>query len=126
MFQTELKISAKKVQANKLIVSSVEGDTLVPAADFNERQRFKQLEDELIDIRVNLDSSWDIVESMLENYKQFLLAHAQVKDFMDSEEASEDLIVRAFQARSKEVKLLKLKLEALQAKAAGNSELVWA
>ena len=118
-------IRSDKWKANRIIVSSVENDGLVPVADFDERQRLKQLEDDLVDVRLVLDSTLDTVESMLENYMELSSTQHQTEDEIDAPTmAREDLIVRLLQEQRQDIRLLKTKVEALCAKVAGTTELV--
>ncbi|KIV80796.1 hypothetical protein PV11_08272 [Exophiala sideris] len=92
-------------------------------ADFNERQRLKQLEDSIVDVQLILDSTLDTVETMLVNYTEmFIKTHPQNEG--QSNFPGQDLIIRALQEKRREVKLLKTKVEALRTKLAGTTELV--
>lgn len=125
MSSPSLPFKSNDQKGNRIIVSSVENDDLVPVANFDERQRLKQLEDDLVDVRLILESTLDTVESMLENYIEFSSTQPQGKHEIHlSNLATEDLIIRVLEEKRQDIRLLKTKVEALCAKVAGTTELV--
>ncbi|KAK4941155.1 hypothetical protein LTR10_018828 [Elasticomyces elasticus] len=109
-------------RADKVIVSSVEGDSLVPMADFNERQRLKQLEDDIVDMQLMLDSTLDSVEAMLVSYTEKFMK-TRIQGQSQSDLLSQDLIIGTLHEKRGEVNLLRTKVTALRTKLAGTTEL---
>ena len=92
-------------------------------ADFNERQRLKQLEDDIVDVHQFLASTLDTVETMLVNYTQMFMK-APTQDESQYDQPAQDLITRALHEKKREINLLKTRVEALRTKLAGTTDLV--
>ena len=90
--------------------------------DITERQELKDVQDQVIDILVVLDSTSDTIESMIEKYKQFN------QDCDDPQGNSSDIefdaIQSALQEKQREVFLNRKKVETLHTKVQGTISLV--
>ena len=96
--------------AQKLIIGQVE-----------ERQNLKELEDQILDVILVLDSTSDTILSLIENYRQFR------QDLSVREEANDggyDAIDVAFQEKLRDVSFNRMKVQTLNAKLKSTIELV--
>ena len=89
--------------------------------NFEERQRIKLIEDYVLDVFVALDSSSDIVTSLLKQYAMW--DHGSNKMNKD-EGGGPDLVHIALLDKLREIELYKLKLNSLHAKVKGTIQLV--
>ena len=103
-----------------LVASIDEAETSLQPVDVEERQRLKDLEDQIIDIISVLDSINDTIISLLEKYEQFC------RDFdEESNSAAEfDSIEFALQERQRDVVSNRKKVERLHIKIKSTIKLV--
>ena len=94
----------------------MEDDSLIPVADFTERQRLKQIEDHVLDLMNLLDSTQDVLDSLIRYYRSWQTQEGATK--------SEDLITALLQEKREEILLLHKKVGALRSKVSGTTELV--
>lgn len=86
-----------------------------------ERQNLKELEDQILDVILVLDSTSDTILSLIENYRQFR------QDLSVREEANDggyDAIDVAFQEKLRDVSFNRMKVQTLNAKLKSTIELV--
>ena len=96
----------------------------MPVADFTERQRLKQLEDNVLDLLLILDSTSDTVVTMLEKYQESTTQAWLGGPGKVPKVAQDDILVQALEEKRRDILLLRTKVETLRAKVAGSTELV--
>lgn len=103
-----------------LVASIDEDESSLQPLDIEERQKLKDLEDQIIDIISVLDSINDNIVSLLEKYKQFCRDFGE-RTMSDTEF---DSIEFALQERRKDVVSNRKKVETLHVKIKSTIELV--
>ncbi|MCJ1242727.1 hypothetical protein MMC14_010736 [Varicellaria rhodocarpa] len=108
-------------QSDRVITASVD-ESAVQLLDITERQELKDVQDQVIDILVVLDSTSDTIESMIEKYKQF---NQDCDDPQGNYSDIEfDAIQSALQEKRREVFLNRKKVETLHTKVRGTISLL--
>ena len=95
---------------HKLIIIQVE-----------ERQQLKELEDQILDVVLVLDSTSDTIVSLIENYRRFSQDHRLLGR---CDGGNNDAIDLAFQEKHRDVHNSKKKVQTLHAKLKSTIELV--
>lgn len=90
--------------------------------DVAERQRLKELEDQLTDVILVFDTTRDTLSTLQEQYRQF--CHHYCKEHEDTDKESFDYVECALREMQKEIQLLRKKVEALHTKVRGTTDLV--
>lgn len=115
-------IATYESQADRVIAASVDEDSLIKITEFTERQRLQQIDDDIVDLLVMLDSTLDTIASIEEEY--IGLSTHQGIDLQISETPKLDPIRACLLQKRKETLLYKSKAEHLRAKVSGTTELV--
>lgn len=105
-----------------MLVASVEADDPVRPVDVEERQKLKDLEDQIIDIMTVLESTNDTIVSLLEKYDQF--RRDFVRGFDMSDDAGFDHTDLALREKRRDVVSNRKKVETLHIKITSTTELV--
>ena len=100
----------------------MDGKDQLRLADFEERQRLKDLEDRLIDILLIFDVTCDTITSLLDRYRNFHIGCD--RKYHDDDKTEPDFIVCALQERRKDVLASRIKVKALHKKIQGTTNLV--
>ena len=90
--------------------------------DVDERQIIKDFEDSIVDMLLVLDSTIDTISSLIENYKQFCL-DTDI-NAVDTNGEEFDPVAFALREKYREVMFSRKKIETLQTKVQGMSNLV--
>src|SRR6266498_1408898 len=90
------------IQANRVVVASVDGKGLI-LVEFEERQKLKQVEDKILDVKTVLDSTLDTVSSLIEKYTD--LTKAEDVTFSEPTTPQRDFILFALQEKKREIVL---------------------
>ena len=101
-------------------MASIDERDPLGSLEFNQRQRLKDVEDELIDADLILDSTDDTMNSLLENYRQY--CHAM--DSSSNSDFEADIIHRALREKRKQIMFYKKQIRALHHKVQGTINLV--
>ncbi len=109
------------IQANRVVVASVDGKGLI-LVEFEERQKLKQVEDKILDVKTVLDSTLDTVSSLIEKYTD--LTKAEDVTFSEPTTPQRDFILFALQEKKREIVLIRKKIDVLHAKVQGTTKLV--
>lgn len=109
-------------QSDKVLVSSVEDDENVEIISYEDRQKLKKIEDQVIDILLILDSTLDTTLSLLERYTHFSkpLQLAEQKRIA----YGTDPIIFALNEKSQEITYARKKAKALASKIQSTMKLV--
>ena len=95
---------------------------MIRVTEFTERQRLKQIDDDLLDVLTVLNSTLDTIETLQQEYLRDDLQ--QALGHKNTSISTGDAIMVGLQQREKEVHLYLAKTENLRAKVAGTTELV--
>lgn len=109
-------------QADRVIAASVDNNSLIRITEFTERQRLKQIEDNILDLLVVLDSTLDTVCSLIEKYNYG--ATQEVLGRPSGVVPDDDAILRGLNEKRRDVLLYRSRVEAIRAKVQGTSNLV--
>jgi len=90
--------------------------------DVAERQRLKELEDQLADIVLVLNTTHDTIMSLLEKYREF--DHNHYKSADENGRRGFDPIEYALEERQRDVRSSREKVETLHTKVRGTTDLV--
>ncbi len=90
--------------------------------EFDERQRLKDFEDQLVDILLVLDTTHDTILSLLDKYKQYCSDCRRHLECIDDQNF--DSIESALGEKQRDVKSTRRKIETLLAKIRGTTKLV--
>jgi len=99
----------------------VDGKGLI-LVEFEERQKLKQVEDKILDVKTVLDSTLDTVSSLIEKYTD--LTKAEDVTFSEPTTPQRDFILFALQEKKREIVLIRKKIDVLHAKVQGTTKLV--
>lgn len=102
-------------------MASVDGTDPLQFLDFQERQALKDMEDEIVEILLILDSTSDTISSVTDMYKQF--CHDSRTTSQDANDEF-DLISFSLNEKQRDVAHNRKKVETLQVRAQGTSKLV--
>src|SRR6266536_5020206 len=112
------------IQANRVVVASVDGKGLI-LVEFEERQKLKQVEDKILDVKTVLDSTLDTVSSLIEKYTDLTKAEdVTYVTFSEPTTPQRDFILFALQEKKREIVLIRKKIDVLHAKVQGTTKLV--
>ena len=103
-------------------MASVDEKNSLRLLDVDERQNIKDLEDQIVDVLLALDSTNDTILSLLEKYRQF--CQDTEGNLEDTKDRSFDLIDCAFRDKQREVHSSRKKVETLYTKLQGTTNLV--
>ncbi|MCJ1263928.1 hypothetical protein MMC22_003798 [Lobaria immixta] len=109
-------------QSERVLVASVDEKDVVQLLDFKERQLLKDIEDQIIDILLVLDSTSDTISSVAEMYKQFCQGSSKIYEDLNDDEF--DLISFSLQEKQRDVVQNRKKIETLHAKIQGTATLL--
>ena len=109
-------------KADRVVLASVDGKGLIQVVEFEERQRLKQVEDKILDVKTVLDSTLDTVSSLIEKYTD--LSRLEVNHRGINAELERDSIVFGLQEKGREVVLTRKTVDVLHAKIQGTMKLV--
>ena len=118
----QITLSDDIPQADRVIAASVDNNSLIRITEFVERQRLKQIEDNMLDLLVVLDSTLDTVCSLIEKYSYG--ATQEVLGRPSGIVPDGDAILRGLNERRRDVLLYRSRVEAIRAKVQGTSNLV--
>ena len=115
-------IKLTKLQSDRVLVAAIDAKSPVELLDNEERQELKEIQDQVIDIFVVLDSTLDTIAFMIEKYEQFCRdINSSPADLTD---VGLDPIQLALREKQQEVQLSKKKVKALEKKVQGTINLV--
>lgn len=100
-------------QSDKVLVASIDGKDPAQLPDVEERQHLKELEDQILDVILVLDSTNDTILSLLENYRRF---RQDPCVWEETDDGGYDAIEFAFQEKLKDVSSSRKKVQTLHAK----------
>lgn len=103
-------------------MASVEEKDPLQVLDIQESQLLKDLEDQIIDVLLVLDSTADTISSVAEMYKQFCRNSLAISQDVNDDEF--DLISFSLQEKQRDTIQNRKKVETLQAKIQGTANLV--
>ena len=109
-------------QSDRILVASVDEKDPVQLFGIQERQLLKDIEGQIIDILLVLDSTSDTILSVIEMYRQF--CHDSPGKAQDVNDAQFDLISFSLQEKQRDVILNRKKVETLRFKVQGTANLV--
>ena len=104
-----------------MVVADVEGREGGITLEVNSCQQLKDLEDQIIDVLLILDSTYDTTVALTRNYEQFCSSTNNSSGDLGK---SLDSIQLALQEKQKDIELLRWKMKALQKKVDGAISLV--
>ena len=90
--------------------------------DYDQEQELKQVEDQIVDILVSLDSTLDTITALLNIYEHFNKIFR--RDLEGSSIDDWDAIKLTFQEKQQDIIYMKQKVEALSSKSQGTKALV--
>lgn len=111
-----------KIQSDRVVVASVEEKDPLQVLDIQESQLLKDLEDQIIDVLLVLDSTADTISSVAEMYKQFCRNSLAISQDVNDDEF--DLISFSLQEKQRDTIQNRKKVETLQAKIQGTANLL--
>ena len=85
------------------------------------RQEIKDLEDQIIDVRLILDNTYDTTIALIQKYEQYCLSATKSSINMDE---SVDSIRLSLEDKKRDIELARRKIDALQKKLKGTISLV--
>ena len=103
-------------------MASIDGKHSLQVLDIQEHQLLKDLEDQVIDARLDLDSTADTISSVAEMYKQFCRDSPAISQDVNDDEF--DLISFSLQEKQRDIIQNRKKFEALHVKVQGTVALV--
>jgi hypothetical protein len=118
---------ADKLQANKalgIVISFESGETDFVTLRVEDHQALKQIEDEIADMLLCLDSTLDTVSTFLEMYDQTSNSQLESIDIASSTSHCFDIIAASLREKTKEVLYTRKKAEALLSKVQNTRTLV--
>ena len=102
-----------------MLVASIEDADPLGNLKVEESQELKELEDQVLDVLVVLDSTSDTISSINEHYQQMSRGWKACENGADM-----DPIILALRAKQREVNLTRIKVQALHTKIRGTTSLV--
>jgi len=90
--------------------------------DYDQEQELKQVEDQIVDILVSLDSTLDTITALLNIYEHFNKTFG--RDLEESSIDDWDAIKLTFREKQQDIIYMKQKVEALSSKLQGTKALV--
>lgn len=106
-----------------MILAELSEEDAVRLIDLEERQRLKQVEDEILDLQMIFDSTLDTIDCLVQIYettKRCVVADSSVEVDNDSP----DLVLTALKDRRRDAQLYMSKARTLRAKVQSTSQLV--
>lgn len=91
--------------------------------DLEERQRLKQVEDEILDLQMIFDSTLDTIECLIETY-EIAKSRTFSRDSTKAVDGRPDLVIATMKDRRRDVQLYMSKVRTLRAKVQSTSQLV--
>lgn len=107
-------------QEDRIITADVEGRGVVKITEFEDRQRLKQLEDQVLDLLLVLESTLDVINALINCYKSFQSLQIEKA----AQNPSVDVTLCEFQERLNDVNLYVKRAQLLLSKISGTSQLV--
>ena len=106
------------MQSSRALTAATDEKDFFRIQDVQGRHHLKDIEDELIDILVVLDSLHDTVEALLDNYTECVRSSGQLYT------GDQDTISRAFQAQTKDIAFSRKSIQSLQTRMQGTNALL--
>ena len=108
-------------KVNRVIMADINDEDPLRVTELEERQRLKQVEDDLLDLQVVFSSTLDTIDTLLTNYEQF--GQHMTSQHEGTQGLKEDLLFMAFREKRRDLMGYMTKLDALRAKVQGTSDL---
>lgn len=104
-------------------MAEISGDSPVRVNDLEERQQLKEVEDEILDLQMILDSTLDTVDCMIENYGSMRLKlSGRNEERLGA--IQNDVVLNTLKDRRRDVRLYMSKVDALRAKVQSTARIV--
>jgi hypothetical protein len=107
-----------------MVIGFESGETDFVTLQVEDHQALKQIEDEIADMLLCLDSTLDTVSTFLEMYEQTSNSQPESIDISSSTSHSFDIIAASLREKTKEVSYTRKKAEALLSKVQNTRSLV--